>query len=54
MATPKGKAKEKELLDKTEQARLNNYLISNPTSSNVGILLSAATGIRIGELCALK
>lgn len=24
MATPKGKAKEKELLDKTEQARLNN------------------------------
>lgn len=46
--------KEKELLDKTEQARLNNYLISNPTSSNVGILLSAATGIRIGELCALK
>lgn len=23
-------------------------------SSNVGILLSAATGIRIGELCALK
>ena len=54
MATHKGKAKEKELLDKTEQARLNNYLISNPTSSNVGILLSAATGIRIGELCALK
>ena len=54
MATPKGKAKEKELLDKTEQTRLNNYLISNPTSSNVGILLSAATGIRIGELCALK
>lgn len=37
-----------------EQARLNNYLIANPTLSNVGILLSAATGIRIGELCALK
>lgn len=54
MTIPKGKTKEKELLDKTEQARLNNYLISNPTSLNVGILLSAATGIRIGELCALK
>lgn len=54
MVIPKGKPKEKELLDKTEQARLNNYLIANPTLSNVGILLSAATGIRIGELCALK
>lgn len=54
MVIPKGKAKEKELLDKAEQTRLNNYLIANPTLSNVGILLSAATGIRIGELCALK
>ena len=33
---------------------LNNYLTSNPNASNVGILLSATTGIRIGELCALK
>lgn len=54
MVVPKGKTKEKELLDKAEQTRLNNYLIANPTLSNVGILLSAATGIRIGELCALK
>lgn len=51
---PKGKEKEKSLLDKAEQTTLNNYLTSNPTASNVGILLSAATGIRIGELCALK
>lgn len=54
MVIPKAKTKEKELLDKTEQTRLNNYLITNPTLSNVGILLSAATGMRIGELCALK
>ncbi len=51
---PKGKAKEKGLLNKAEQTALNSYLTLNPTSSNVGILLSAATGIRIGELCALK
>lgn len=51
---PKGKAKEKELLDKKEQAQLNRYLSANPTSSNVGILLCAATGIRVGELCGLK
>ncbi len=37
-----------------EQSKLNNYLIFNPTVTNVGILLSSATGIRIGELCALK
>lgn len=54
MVVPRGKAKEKELLGKTEQTLLNNYLLSNPTLSNVGVLLSAATGIRIGELCALK
>ncbi len=54
ISIPKGKTKEKELLDKTEQTHLNSYLSANPTSSNVGILLSSATGIRIGELCALK
>lgn len=52
--TPKGKSKEKELFDNDEQNRFNQYLTANPTASNVGILLSAATGIRIGELCALK
>lgn len=51
---PKGRAKEKSLLGKAEQTMLNNYLTSNPNASNVGILLSATTGIRIGELCALK
>ena len=51
---PKGKAKEKSLLGKAEQTMLNNYLTSNPNASNMGILLSATTGIRIGELCALK
>ncbi len=54
VSMPKGKPKTKELLGKTEQTELNHYLIANPTLSNVGILLSAATGIRIGELCALK
>lgn len=51
---PKGKTKEKELFNKNEQSVLNRYLTANPTASNIGILLSSATGIRIGELCALK
>lgn len=42
------------LLSGTDQAKLKAALTSDPTCSNVGILLSAATGIRIGELCALK
>ncbi|MGN1102454.1 MAG: tyrosine-type recombinase/integrase, partial [Huintestinicola sp.] len=50
----KAKPAEKEMLNTTAQTDLRNYLFSNPTSSNVGILLSMATGIRIGELCALK
>jgi len=45
---------EKRLLSEFEQSRLNSYLANNPSNSNVGILLAAATGIRIGELCALK
>ncbi len=33
---------------------LNNYLISKPTAKNIGILLALYSGLRIGELCALK
>lgn len=50
----KSRSANKEMLKKTAQTKLKNYLLSNPTSSNVGILLSMTTGIRIGELCALK
>jgi len=45
---------EKPLLNTTEQNCLNSYLTDNPSNSNIGILLSAMTGIRIGELCALR
>lgn len=42
------------LLSDTDRSKLKAALTSDPTCSNVGILLSAVTGIRIGELCALK
>ena len=48
------KISEKKLLTKAEQSVLKETLLKYPDSSNVGILLSAATGLRIGELCALK
>lgn len=37
-----------------EEKRLLNYLQANMNFSNLGILLCLFTGIRIGELCALK
>ncbi len=43
-----------EVLSKTEQHRLIDYVISNPTPINLGIYLSLKTGIRIGELCGLR
>jgi len=48
-----GKA-EKPLLNCNEQQRLQEKLMLDQTPSNMGILLASATGIRIGELCALK
>lgn len=45
---------EKSLLNSDEQQRLREGLMRNQTPSNIGILLASATGIRIGELCALK
>lgn len=37
-----------------EQETLNIYLLGDLTPSNLGILLCLYTGLRIGELCALK
>ena len=42
------------VLTKYEQTKLTNYVLNNRTNRNVGILISLYTGIRIGELCALK
>ncbi len=37
-----------------EQSKLNTYLCSNISLKNIGILLCMYTGMRIGEVCALK
>lgn len=42
------------ILSISEQITLNAYLNSNKTLSNIGILVCMYTGIRIGEICALK
>ncbi len=46
--------KEMRVLNRNEQQRLTEYLVNDIDKTKAGILLSLYTGIRIGELCALK
>lgn len=41
-------------LNSFQQRRLTKYLVANINYKNLGILLSLYTGMRIGEICALK
>lgn len=42
------------ILDVEHQKKLEDYLICNLNSTNLGILLSLHTGLRCGEVCALS
>ena len=42
------------ILSREEQQKLSNYLYDNLTPCNLGILVCLFTGLRIGEICALK
>lgn len=50
----KRSAKSMRVLSKTEQAQLCNYLLSEPEPCNIGILVCLFTGLRVGEICALR
>lgn len=50
----KVKSKEIEVFNSNERERLENHLISNINLVSIGILLARFTGLRIGEICALK
>lgn len=45
---------EQAVLDKYERIRLEQYLMHDLNQTKIGILLCLYTGLRIGELCALK
>ena len=51
---PKRKSTEVKLLSRNQQKPLQTYLLNNMSLSSLGILLCFYTGLRIGELCALK
>lgn len=42
------------ILSRSEQQKISKYLYDNPTPCHLGILLCLYTGLRIGEICALK
>ena len=48
------KKKELEVLSVGNQKRIMQYVISNFTFRNLGIYICLSTGMRIGEVCALK
>lgn len=51
---PKREKTEIKILSKSEQNSLMNYVKFNRNFSTLGVALSLYTGLRIGELCALK
>lgn len=42
------------VLSITDHRKLLNYLSSEPTVQNIGVMLALCTGLRIGEVCALR
>lgn len=42
------------VLNKIEQKQLCTYILKNPEPCNIGILVCLFTGLRIGEICALR
>ena len=42
------------ILTKSEQNKLTNFFIENLNNKNLGILISLYSGLRIGEVCALR
>lgn len=41
-------------LAKSDQIKIMNYIEENPGSMNIGIYICLTTGLRIGEICALR
>lgn len=47
-------AKQMRALSKTEQEQLCKYILADPEPCNIGILVCLFTGLRVGEICALR
>lgn len=47
-------AKELPVLTRRNQSKLLIHLSENPTAQTIGVMIALCTGMRIGEVCALK
>lgn len=54
IVTPVNKSGKLDVLSIDEQLVFERYICGNLTDKNIGILLSLYTGMRIGEVCALR
>lgn len=54
LSLPRCEKKERQMLTAAQQNLLTDHLTNSVSPSNLGIFISAVTGMRIGELCALK
>ena len=54
IAYPKEGKKEMRVLSREEQDRFTSFLLSDMDTIKFGVLLTLVTGLRIGELCALR
>lgn len=50
---PQAESKELEILDYKQQSIIEEYASSNLNATNIGVLITLYTGLRIGEVCAL-
>ena len=50
---PQSDSKELEILDHEQQSIIEEYASSNLNATNIGVLITLYTGLRIGEVCAL-
>lgn len=51
---PKEKKKEMRVLSREEQTALTQYLLQDMDETKFGVMLALLTGMRIGEVCALR
>ena len=54
MAYPKENKKEMRVLTRDEQEKFMRYLMTDPDECKFGVMFALLTGLRIGELCALR
>ena len=54
IAWPRHERKKRERLTAAECRRLSEHIMANPSPHGLGVLLALYTGMRIGEVCALR